>query len=39
MKDSLYGPLWTLNKTQVTNDIDKLMAKMNVMQGDLYEQR
>ena len=39
MKDSLYGPMWTLNKTQVTNDIDKLMAKMNVMQGDLYEQR
>lgn len=37
MKDSLYAPLWTLNKTQVTNDIDKLMAKLNVMQGDLYE--
>ncbi|MBE6108116.1 MAG: TIGR01212 family radical SAM protein [Erysipelotrichaceae bacterium] len=37
MKDSLAAPLWTLNKTQVTNDIDKLMAKLNVMQGDLYE--
>ena len=35
MKESLTAPLWTLNKTQVTNDIDKLMAKMNVMQGDL----
>ncbi len=37
MKDSLIAPLWTLNKTQVTNDIDKLMAAQNVMQGDLYE--
>ncbi len=37
MKDSLVAPLWTLNKTQVTNDIDKLMAKLDVMQGDLYE--
>ena len=37
MKDSLIAPLWTLNKTQVTNDIDKLMASLNIMQGDLYE--
>lgn len=37
IKDSLTAPVWTLNKTQVTNDIDKLMAKLNIMQGDLYE--
>lgn len=39
MKESLVEPKWTLNKTQVTNDIDKLMASQCVMQGDLYEQR
>lgn len=33
-KEHLIEPKWILNKTQVLNDIDKLMAKNNCYQGD-----
>lgn len=33
-KQHLLAPQWILNKTQVLNDIDKLMAKDNRYQGD-----
>ena len=33
-KEHLLEPKWILNKTQVLNDIDKLMAKNNRFQGD-----
>ena len=36
-KENLIAPLWTLNKTNVLNSIDKYMAKNNYKQGDLYE--
>lgn len=36
-KNTLIAPLWTLNKTKVLNEIDKLMVKENCYQGDLYE--
>ena len=35
-KDTLFAPLWTLNKTVVINEIDKFMAKNDVYQGDLF---
>ena len=36
-KEDLIEPLWTLKKFVVLNEIDKLMRKENVYQGDLYE--
>ncbi|MDF9867762.1 radical SAM protein (TIGR01212 family) [Bacilli bacterium PM5-3] len=36
-KDDLIAPLWTLNKTNVLNSIDKYMKNNNYMQGDLCE--
>ena len=33
----LLAPKWLLNKTTILNDIDKLMRKENVCQGDRYE--
>ena len=32
--DDLIAPLWSRNKTTILNDIDKLMVKRNVVQGD-----
>ena len=37
MKDELLSPSWITNKTTILNDIDKLMRKLDVYQGDLYE--
>lgn len=37
IKDDLIEPNWLLNKTTILNDIDKLMAKLDVYQGDLYK--
>lgn len=37
LKDELIAPDWVLNKTTILNDIDKLMAKENIYQGDQYE--
>ena len=34
-KDLLIAPLWTLKKFVVINEIDKLMRKENIYQGDL----
>lgn len=34
-KDMLIAPKWTLKKFVVSNEIDKLMRKLNVWQGDL----
>lgn len=34
-KDLLIEPLWTLKKFVVINEIDKLMRKKNIFQGDL----
>ncbi len=36
-KEDLIEPLWTLKKFVVLNEIDKLMRKENIYQGDLYE--
>ena len=36
VEDLLY-PSWVTNKTTILNDIDKLMRKLDVYQGDLYE--
>ena len=36
-KDLLIAPNWTLNKTTILNDIDKLMVKNNTWQGKLYK--
>lgn len=36
-KEDLIAPTWTLNKTQILNDIDKLMRANNYYQGELYE--
>lgn len=36
-KENLIAPLWTLNKTNVLNSIDKYMAKHSYQQGDLCE--
>lgn len=35
--DQMIGPLWTLKKTIVLNDIDKRMAALNTWQGKAYE--
>ena len=37
MKDELLSPSSITNKTTILNDIDKLMRKLDVYQGDLYE--
>ncbi|MBQ1507976.1 MAG: TIGR01212 family radical SAM protein [Erysipelotrichaceae bacterium] len=37
VREDLLAPSWVLNKTTILNDIDKLMRKKNVCQGDLYE--
>jgi len=37
IKDDLIEPKWLLNKTTILNDIDKLMRKLDVYQGDLYQ--
>ena len=34
-KEKLIVPMWTLNKTNVLNSIDKYMAKNKIVQGDL----
>ncbi len=39
IKEDLVAPIWTLNKTIVLNEIDKLMVKKDTMQGVHYEQR
>jgi radical SAM superfamily enzyme len=36
-KENLIAPQWTLNKTNVLNNIDKYLAENNYQQGDLYE--
>lgn len=36
-KDMLIAPLWTLKKFVVMNEIDKLMRKKNIYQGDKKE--
>ena len=36
IKNDLIDPEWILNKTTILNDIDKLMRKLDVYQGDLY---
>lgn len=35
-RDELLAPLWTLRKTAVINDLDKLMYRENRLQGRLY---
>ena len=35
MISELYLPEWSINKTTILNDIDKLMVKQDVYQGDL----
>lgn len=35
-KNTLIAPKWTLKKTEILNNIDKLMTKNNYYQGDLY---
>lgn len=37
IKEELLAPDWVLNKTTILNDIDKLMRKLDVYQGDLFE--
>ena len=37
LPEDLIAPSWVLNKTTILNDIDKLMRKLDVYQGDLYE--
>ncbi len=36
-KEDLVAPLWTLKKTIVLNEIDKKMAKENLLQGGYNE--
>ncbi len=36
MKSDLIAPTWTLNKTTILNDIDKLMRKLDTYQGAKY---
>ena len=38
-KDLLIAPTWTLNKTTILNDIDKLMVKENTWQGKYYQSK
>lgn len=37
LRDSLLAPLWTLRKTVVLNEIDKLMKKRNTYQGKCHK--
>lgn len=37
VKEDLIAPLWTLNKTQVLNDIDKYMQLHDTYQGKYYK--
>lgn len=37
VKEDLVAPLWTLNKTQVLNDIDKYMQLHDTYQGKYYK--
>ena len=37
MAKDLIAPLWTIKKTIVTNEIDKLMVKKNTWQGKKYQ--
>lgn len=37
MADDLLAPLWTMKKTIVLNEIDKLMVKRDTWQGKYYE--
>lgn len=37
LKNDLIAPDWITNKTTILNDIDKLMLKLNVYQGDMYK--
>lgn len=37
IKEDLIEPTWTLNKTTILNDIDKLMRKLDTYQGSKYE--
>ena len=37
--DMLLAPMWTKKKFVVTNEIDKLMRKKNLWQGDYYEKK
>lgn len=36
-KDSLIGPLWSLKKFVVMNEIDKELLRRNSYQGKLYK--
>jgi radical SAM superfamily enzyme len=36
-RNELIEPKWTLKKFIVSNEIDKIMRKNNLYQGDLYE--
>ena len=36
-RDDLLAPLWTLRKTAVINDLDKLLYRESRWQGRLYE--
>ncbi len=38
-KDALLAPLWSLKKTTVINDVDKLLYARNSMQGAKYEKQ
>ena len=38
-KDLLIEPSWTLNKTTILNDIDKLMVKEDTWQGKYYNKK
>ena len=35
MIGQLFEPQWSIRKTTILNDIDKLMAKNDIYQGDL----
>lgn len=37
IKEDLLSPDWSLNKTTILNDIDKLMRKLDTYQGTKYE--
>ena len=37
LKDDLIAPNWIINKTTILNDIDKLMLKEDIYQGDQYK--
>ncbi len=35
-EEELIAPTWSRNKTQLANNVDKLMVKLNAIQGDKY---